>query len=1130
LRKPFAAAFDIMDLPSAAIFSATKEVRDLNNGKGFSPADFIKQTRNNISAIEALDLQRYGSWGKLAGLGLDVGVGIATMPGVGEVGAGAKLFARGTRVSGIPGAINVAERAINPSLARLGVLGENASEVGAAAAKAAAATEDVANSANVAARLTAGQFVSNGELAAASGRVRRLAIGQRTLPGTEGLVDSIERLKGALGKPALVKAFTRSGEGGKATSILERLDSLGITNSALRRTAIAALDGSGDMGSFLHQLELAAVRAKGVSTSTLVAAHDVSNLEATIKDFTGKNTVAEALRPLRKSADGGSKDALAWAGENDLRMRIASAEQANPAANELPALRKQLSDLVDANNAAGVSRDGLVFSTLNKTWNGFLAKNLETLKMNPALEQLAREKLSERIASFAREREAISSWTVPDPLKRVRVAAASNQDVLSSVVVGWLGDSASVSALEAISTPENIARIAMGNKFTNAGVDLTSTESAVNEAIRLREVYRDNVLRSSVFRNLYPKEKGAINAAARAEAERVDALVRGQAVWRKSVDTVEGVRNTFPEFADIIDPIQAKYVDLAAKWTDVKTVRSSLEGNANDIIRSVAAGAPGESQNLNLAAKVQEALAAKKEALSVEQRTTARRMNLARGQLNAAEARLEATSQTLRQQLPGSYGYLGVEEYAQAAKDAIESERRLAVSQLDAENLLAREATKGAKADYKAGATKVSKSMAGNGALEMSGLPSERLMKVLNTAGDADQAFMQATMANVWSGAVRWGKYGLMDIEDFKRIFAAFGGSDSLGKFTRHFQGVTNMFRSSAIASPGFSNRNFVGALINNFAHGVPLKTERWAAKAAAQYLDDLKRLGAEEALARAPMEVKETVTRLGDVQHAASRGVNGNAFAMTKLERGSQTVQGFFDQTGLSMRGLLTGTPKESVRVEFVVRLAAVKHFLDEGMNIEGAWARMQRIHFDYTDLSAFDVTMRRVVPFWTWTSRNLPAQAELLVRNAGIGSKLDMAMLNSEQRDGALPPWLKGSGFQLGGGMTLDMGSVPSADLLGLLHGNNGPASAMRSLAGQSVGPIIKTPIELLTGRELMSGRPISMGGVASNLVPTIGQVGRLVPPLALPGIRVKSAPSNPFLSYGQTWSGAPFTVRQY
>jgi hypothetical protein len=63
---------------------------------------------------------------------------------------------------------------------------------------------------------------------------------------------------------------------------------------------------------------------------------------------------------------------------------------------------------------------------------------------------------------------------------------------------------------------------------------------------------------------------------------------------------------------------------------------------------------------------------------------------------------------------------------------------------------------------------------------------------------------------------------------------------------------------------------------------------------------------------------------------------------------------------------------------VEGPFRLAAALSTTKAGGDVTEALARTTRLHFDYSQLSALDVKMKRLIPFWTFMSRNLPLQMQ--------------------------------------------------------------------------------------------------------------------------------------------------------
>src|SRR4029078_4171365 len=61
---------------------------------------------------------------------------------------------------------------------------------------------------------------------------------------------------------------------------------------------------------------------------------------------------------------------------------------------------------------------------------------------------------------------------------------------------------------------------------------------------------------------------------------------------------------------------------------------------------------------------------------------------------------------------------------------------------------------------------------------------------------------------------------------------------------------------------------------------------------------------------------------------------------------------------------------------VEGPLRLAMGLHSYDQGDTLLQTYERINRIHFDYSTLSKMAESMKRIVPFWPFMSRNLPMQ----------------------------------------------------------------------------------------------------------------------------------------------------------
>lgn len=70
-------------------------------------------------------------------------------------------------------------------------------------------------------------------------------------------------------------------------------------------------------------------------------------------------------------------------------------------------------------------------------------------------------------------------------------------------------------------------------------------------------------------------------------------------------------------------------------------------------------------------------------------------------------------------------------------------------------------------------------------------------------------------------------------------------------------------------------------------------------------------------------------------------------------------------------------------VGIEEWMRFSLGAHVMSDGRSLDSAIDLINKAHFDYSDLSNFDRIMRdSMFPFWTFMSRNLPLQMEMLVK----------------------------------------------------------------------------------------------------------------------------------------------------
>jgi hypothetical protein len=175
-------------------------------------------------------------------------------------------------------------------------------------------------------------------------------------------------------------------------------------------------------------------------------------------------------------------------------------------------------------------------------------------------------------------------------------------------------------------------------------------------------------------------------------------------------------------------------------------------------------------------------------------------------------------------------------------------------------------------------------------------------------------------------------------------------------------------------------------------------------------------------------------------------------------------------------------------------------------------AMDKVHLLHFDYADLTDAEQWVRRIVPFYTWTRRNVPAQLRALVMQPG---KIQRFMYANEEFQNyfaaegdeswlnqVLPEYLDTQDGFVSKFKFLDnnVGAylrLPFEDVnkLFTVKGTPRPRELLASL-----GPAITAPIELASGRDIATGRPLDVMGsgkveTLGNLFPQAGTLNRIL-----------------------------------
>lgn len=186
----------------------------------------------------------------------------------------------------------------------------------------------------------------------------------------------------------------------------------------------------------------------------------------------------------------------------------------------------------------------------------------------------------------------------------------------------------------------------------------------------------------------------------------------------------------------------------------------------------------------------------------------------------------------------------------------------------------------------------------------------------------------------------------------------------------------------------------------------------------------------------------------------------------------------------------------KVGAKVESEARAMLFMHYLKEGHHPADAGRLMKNFLFDYDDLSPFERdVLRRLIPFYTWNSKNIRRQAMNLIENPGrmSVSTTHLAHERGSEED-MLPEYRRGE-------LKARISTGPNGEIT-YIHNIDLPPQATQMLydTGLSntllgnisiINPLIKAPLELAFDKEAFTGRQISgrqFQGTMGNVIKTL------------------------------------------
>lgn len=249
-------------------------------------------------------------------------------------------------------------------------------------------------------------------------------------------------------------------------------------------------------------------------------------------------------------------------------------------------------------------------------------------------------------------------------------------------------------------------------------------------------------------------------------------------------------------------------------------------------------------------------------------------------------------------------------------------------------------------------------------------IPAHQVNKILRAARDNKlQPVLKAQLKGAYTTV--WEQGDVLVAKDLERMY--FGATRAVESklFGRTFTALTDFFKTYATLTPGFHVRNALSAIFMNSSEGVSLPLQLRALRLWREYSNaeqPLEWLAKRSAHERAAFEA---VFASGAGGQFAERGVS-------ELREGRAKFTEMLFSNPLTRGNVRLGQDwvEGPVRLALGLDSTAPRQLGGRAMNTSQALDRITRIHFDYSQVSAFDEKMKRIVPFWTFMSRNVPLQ----------------------------------------------------------------------------------------------------------------------------------------------------------
>lgn len=310
-----------------------------------------------------------------------------------------------------------------------------------------------------------------------------------------------------------------------------------------------------------------------------------------------------------------------------------------------------------------------------------------------------------------------------------------------------------------------------------------------------------------------------------------------------------------------------------------------------------------------------------------------------------------------------------------------------------------------------------------------------------------------------------------------RNLISVFEDPTAMNRAIREWDKVVNWTKTWMVSTPGFVLRNLYGGVFNNLMAGVNFDDY-------AQFMRDFR------VYERNPIGYADELRRRGrDVERfdSALDAISSTGWGLSASEAGRQVFRG--ERRSLPVFGsdnrYSRAIRSQNERVEDLLRGSHAYSVLRRGGSTQAAIDSVARWHFNYRDISQFDRAVKRVIPFWVFTSRNLPLQLQVLASKPHLVNRylgnMQRELQAGTQEEDVVPDYFGDLGairlpFEIPGlqeGQQYLMPDLPILRVNEDLQRIQDPTDFL-----SDVIPMLRVPLELRAQQQFFGDLPIEQG----------------------------------------------------